>query len=100
MVVTRRCPGSQRPHGPKGRFNFWRVLLHTRAITPPRVPAGLWPRGLIPQRHAWSLLLLVAVLAAGVALRFSLRDLPVQSSALSLPPTSAPLGPAPAAQRW
>jgi hypothetical protein len=25
-----------------GRFNFWRVLLYSRAITPPRVLGGPW----------------------------------------------------------
>ena len=83
-----------------GRFNFWRVLLHTRAITPPRVPAGLWPKLMTPRRVGWSLFLLVAVLAAGVAVRLSQRDLPVQSSALSPPPTIILLGPERPAQRW
>jgi hypothetical protein len=83
-----------------GRFNFWRVLLHTRAITPPRVPAGLWPKLMTPRRVGWSVLLLVAVLAGGVAVRLSQRDLPVQSSALRTPPTIVPPGPEPRAQRW
>jgi len=83
-----------------GRFNFWRVLLHTRAITPPRVPAGLWPKLMRLRRVGWSLFLLVAVLAAGVAVRLSQRDLAVQSSALVPPPTIVPLGPERPAQRW
>jgi len=83
-----------------GRFNFWRVLLHTRAITPPRVPAGLWPKLVRLRRVGWSLFLLGAVLAAGVAVRFSQRDLAVQSSALGPPPTIVPLGPERPAQRW
>ena len=49
-----------------GRFNFWRILLHTRAITPPRVPAGHWPGSVFLRRGGWSVLLLVAVLAAAV----------------------------------
>jgi hypothetical protein len=83
-----------------GRFNFWRVLLHTRAITPPRVPEGVWPKVVSPQRHAWPVLLLLAVLAAGVAVRLNQRDLPAQSPAIDSAPTSVPLGTAPPAQRW
>ncbi len=86
-------------HMDGGRFNFWRLLLCTRAITPPRVPAGPWPGSVFLRRGVWSLLLLVAVLAAGVVVRLSQRDPPVQS-AVSPPPTSVPLGPAPPAQRW
>jgi hypothetical protein len=79
-----------------GRFNFWRVVILTRAITPPRAVGGLWPKAVCLQRHAWSVLLLLAVLVAGVVVRLSQRE----SSAIDLPPTSAPLGPAPSAQRW
>jgi hypothetical protein len=87
-------------HMDSGRFNFWRLLLYTRAITPPRVPAGLWPGSVFPRRGAWSLLLLVAVLAAGVSWRLNQREPPVQASAVSPPPTNAPVGPAPRAPRW
>ena len=82
-----------------GRFNFWRVLILTRAITPPRVPASLWCGGVF-LRRSWPLLLLVAVLAAGVAFRLSQRNLPVQTPAIDLPQASVPLGPAPLAPRW
>jgi hypothetical protein len=82
-----------------GRFNFWRVLILTRAITPPRVPASLW-RGGVFLRRGWPLLLLVAVLAAGVALRLSQRALPVQTPAIDPPQASVPLGPAPSVPRW
>ena len=83
-----------------GRFNFWRLLLHTRAITPPLVPAGLLPRVMNLSRGGWWILLLMAVFAAGVAVRLGQRDAPLQSSAINPPPTIAPLGPAPPAQRW
>jgi hypothetical protein len=52
-----------------GRLNSWRLLLYTRAITPPRVVAGAWLGHMPLRRGGWSLLLLVAVLAAGVAVR-------------------------------
>src|SRR5258708_20454042 len=99
MVVLRRCPGSQRPMDLSGRFNFWRVLIFTRAITPPRVPASLWPRGVF-LRRGWPLLLLVAVLAAGVAVRLSRRDLPVPTPAIDPPQAALPLGPSPPRPPW
>jgi hypothetical protein len=83
-----------------GRFNFWRLLLHTRAITSPRVPVSLWLRSPTLRRAGWPLLLLVAFLAAGFVVRLSQRDLPAHSSAIGLSPTIAPLGSAPPAQRW
>jgi hypothetical protein len=73
-----------------GRFNFWRMLLHTRAITPPRVPASRWPRAVILWRPGWWFLLLIAVFAAALAVRLSLRDQPPQSAATGPPPTVAP----------
>ena len=48
-----------------GRFNFWRVLILTRAITPPQVPGSLWPRLVNSQRGGWWLFLIVGVLGAG-----------------------------------
>jgi hypothetical protein len=83
-----------------GRFNFWRVLLHTRAITPPRVQAALWPGSAFLRRGGWSVVLLAALLAAGIVVRLSQRDPTIQSSAISPPPTIVPPGPAPHAQRW
>jgi hypothetical protein len=83
-----------------GRFNFWRLLICTRAITPPRVPAGLWPGSLLLRRGGWSLLLLLALLAAGTVLRLSQRDLPVGTPALDPPQASAPPAPSRPTQRW
>jgi len=83
-----------------GRFNFWRLLLCTRAITPPRVPARLWPGSVFLRRGGWSLLLLLAFLAAGAALRLSQRDLSIQTPALDPPQASAPPGPTRPALRW
>jgi hypothetical protein len=91
VVASWRCLAVG-AHMDSGRFNFWRLLLCTRAITPPRVPAALWPGSVF--------LLLVAVFAAGVVVRLSQRDAPLQSSANDPLPTSAPLGPAPSAQHW
>ena len=52
-----------------GRFNFWRVLILTRAITPPRAVGGLWLRFVNSERGGWWLLLIVALaIAAGGAL--------------------------------
>jgi hypothetical protein len=71
-----------------GRFNFWRVLILTRAITPPRMPARHWPEGLTFRRGGWSLLGLGAILAAGVVVRLSQSDWPVQIPAVDPPPIS------------
>ena len=45
-----------------GRFNFWRVLVLTRAITPPRVVPGLWL-----QTTRWSWLAGFALACSSVA---------------------------------
>jgi hypothetical protein len=87
-----------------GRFNFWRVLLHTRAITPPRVPEGLLQKVMSHSRGGWWLLLVVAALAASVALRLGLSSPrppasePAASAAAKNPVLPAP--PAPPALRW
>jgi hypothetical protein len=85
----------------RGRFNSWRLLLYTRAITPPRGPAGSWSGSVSLRRGGWPLLLLVAVLAAGVVVRLSSQDdPPVQVPAVDPPPISEPLGHAPPGPRW
>src|SRR5260221_11452990 len=73
-----------------GRFNFWRVLLHTRAITPPRVPAGLWPKLLRLRRVWWVLFFLGAGLGGRGGGSFRQRALGRQSSAPVPPPTHLP----------
>jgi hypothetical protein len=71
-----------------GRFNFWRVLILTRAITPPRAPGSLWPRLVNSQRGGWWLLLIVAlVTVAGATVHLSQRDPPLQSQAIGPTPT-------------
>jgi hypothetical protein len=60
-----------------GRFNFWRVLILTRAITPPRAVGGLWLRLVQSERGGWWLLLIVALaMAAGATVHLSQRDPP------------------------
>jgi len=87
-----------------GRFNFWRVLLHTRAITPPRVPEGLLQKVMSHSRGGWWLLLVVAVLAACIAVRLSLSS--PRSPAIAPASSAAPNNPAspapstPPALRW
>jgi hypothetical protein len=90
-----------------GRFNFWRVLLHTRAITPPRGPEGLLQKVMSHSRGGWWLLMVVAALAAGVALRLSLsspRPPAIEPAASAAPKNPAlparPATPAPPALRW
>jgi hypothetical protein len=109
----KRAAGVAGPHTPvrsgmllalppmdRGRFNSWRLLLYTRAITPPRVLAGAWLGSMSLRRGAWYLLLLGAVLAAGVAVRLNHSDPPVQVPTVDPPPISEPLGHAPPGLRW
>ena len=73
-----------------GRFNFWRVLILTRAITPPRAVGGLWSRLVNSERDGWWLLLIVAVVTVvGAAVHLSQRDTPLQSQAIGPVPTVA-----------
>jgi hypothetical protein len=74
-----------------GRFNFWRVLILTRAITPPRAVGGLWLRLVQSERGGWWLLLIVALaMAAGATVHLSQRDSPFQSQAIGPTPAVAP----------
>jgi hypothetical protein len=84
----------------RGRFNSWRLLLYTRAITPPRVLAGAWLGTISLRRGGWSLLVLGTVLAVGVVVRLSHSDPPVQVPAVDPHPMSEPLGHTPPGPRW
>jgi hypothetical protein len=81
-----------------GRFNFWRVLLHTRAITPPRMPEGLLQKVMSHSRGGWWLLLLVAMLAAGIAMRLGGQS--PRSPAIEPTSSATAKNPAPPALRW
>ena len=73
-----------------GRFNFWRVLILTRAITPPRAVGGLWSKLVDSERGGWWLLLIVAVVTvAGAAVHLSQRDTPREPPAIGPVPTVA-----------
>jgi hypothetical protein len=87
-------------HVDSGRAISWRLLLYTRAIVPARVTAGLWPKAVSLRWGGRSVLLLAALLIAGVAVRLGQRDPTLRSSVVSPPPTSASVSPAPRAQRW
>jgi hypothetical protein len=85
-----------------GRFNFWRVLILTRAITPPWAVGGLWPRVVNSERSGWWFLLILAVVTvAGAAVHLSRRDPALQSQASGPVPTvaSSPSS-APPSPRW
>ena len=60
-----------------GRFDFWRMLLNTRAITPPR--AVTRPRWQIAKllMSGWLVIPVILVLSIGVAVY--LRNLPAKS---------------------
>jgi hypothetical protein len=85
-----------------GRFNFWRILILTRAITPPPAVGGLWSKLVDSERGGWWLLLIVAILTVAAAVvHLSQPDTPLQSQAIGPFPTvaSSP-SPARAGPRW
>lgn len=53
----------------RGRFNFWRVLVLTQAITPPRTQR-LLPR---PPRHSWWAFVGLACLVVAAVARLGLH---------------------------
>jgi hypothetical protein len=83
-----------------GRFDFWRMLLHTRAITPPRVLRRYWPRAANLPSEGWWVLVLIAALAAGAALQLGVRDRAPRSVAINQTAPVAQPGPAKSAPSW
>ncbi|MBV8192292.1 MAG: hypothetical protein JOY64_11835 [Alphaproteobacteria bacterium] len=83
-----------------GRFNFWHMLLHTRAVIPPRLAESRWLR--------WAIVLVLVGAAGGTAVHFSLQQAPLQAIAVDRPladpqPTPAskpPPKPASRAPNW
>ena len=63
----------------RGRFNFWRVLIHTRAITPPRVMRGLW---LQATRWSWWGAFVLVCLGIGAVVQSGLVDAPTLPEAI------------------
>ena len=76
-----------------GRFDFWRMLLHTRAITPPLRVAGVWAR-------LWWAVPVVVVLAAGLLAQVSSDKSQPQAAAVEAPAHVTPTGGSPARQSW
>lgn len=70
-----------------GRFNFWRILVLTRAVTPPRVTRWFSQSVATMTIGSWTWLLIGAALLVAVALRFAVPSQPAQSRA---EPVSAP----------
>src|SRR5262245_7340249 len=83
-----------------GRFDFWRVLVHTRAIIPPRVAGGFWPHVAKQSWVGWWALGAIAVLTAAAALRLGGSDMSSQSVVATPAPTIASPGPAKPHLRW
>jgi hypothetical protein len=80
-----------------GRFDFWRLLLHTRAITPPRAIARpRWPMAKLLM-SGWLVLPVIMVLSIGVALY--LRHLPSKSVVVGQATTTVTY-PTKVAQPW
>jgi hypothetical protein len=60
-----RSPGARMDR--KGRFDFWGMLLHTRAITPPAIQSR-WVQRTRQRLPAWLVVPVIMVLAIGAAL--------------------------------
>jgi hypothetical protein len=75
-----------------GRFDFWRMLIHTRAITPPRAVVRLWRR--------WGVPVLLIAAAAGATVHFSNQDPPLQSAIVDRPPVATTPKAVPRAPSW
>jgi hypothetical protein len=81
-----------------GRTDFWRMLLSTRAITPPRVARSLWSQ--MPKQFSPGRLVLLTIVAFSIGAALYIRQLPSQSVAVSLPAATASPGPAKPSQPW
>jgi len=73
-----------------GRFDFWRVLLHSRSITPPRQRPDPLPGGAMQWRHAWWLLIPVVLAMGMVAVRQVVRVSPSPQAVVAPDPPPAP----------
>jgi hypothetical protein len=76
-----------------GRFDFWRMLIHTRAITPPLRVAFLWAR-------LWWAVPVAAVLAVGLLAKTDPDKSPPQAAAVAAPTNASPVSHAPSRQSW
>jgi len=72
-----------------GRFDFWRMLLCTRAVTPPEVVAGLRSRIAQSSVPRWLVLSVIAALGVGATLYVS--SPPSKYAALVDDPPAAPV---------
>jgi hypothetical protein len=68
-----------------GRFDFWRVLIHTRAVTPPRAMRNFWSLPGGQYRVGWWFLFAVAVVTAGIALDLGVHQPSPRSQAFNTP---------------
>lgn len=81
-----------------GRFNFWRVLVHTRAITPPRVTRWLSQSVATLTVGSWIWLAVGVAVLVAVALRIAIPSQPTESPRIepsSLPASSTVSTPRP-----
>jgi len=81
-----------------GRFDFWRMLLYTRTITPPRVARSLWSQMTKKFWPGWLVLLTIVAFSIGATLY--IKHLPSQSVAVGLPAATTSPGPAKPSQPW
>ena len=84
-----------------GRFDFWRMLLCTRAITPPDVAVGLLHRVAHLSVPSWVVLFVIATLGVGAALYFSNARSRSDPAVASQMPKAVAVAPAPKpSQPW
>jgi len=80
-----------------GRFDFWRVLLYSRAITPPRHKPDAIPSRATQWRQAWWLLVPAALTIAVVVTRQVARVTKAPETAVVPAP---PMPPAARSRSW
>jgi hypothetical protein len=81
-----------------GRFDFWGMLLHTQAITPPPAIHGVWRQVTKLLLPSWLVLPLIAAVVVGAALY--VNNLPSQPVAVSQPNAISVAAPARPSSPW
>ena len=79
-----------------GRFDFWRMLLCTRAVTPPDAREGLRRRVAQLSVPSWLVLTVIATLGIGAAVYIS--NPPSKSEAVVIHQTTTTVAATPAAR--
>jgi len=84
--------------GRSGRFDFWGMLLHTHAITPPQAMPSLWFQMTKLSLPGW--LVLTTIAAVGIGGALYVGNLPSSSVVVSQPTAVTVPGPAKPYRPW